>query len=58
MQAISKASHVLRTCARKLGPYLLLEIVLPGGTLFALLLFLYRNSSLRLNLPAAFGSQR
>jgi len=24
-------------------PYLLLEIVLPGGTLFALLLFLYRR---------------
>lgn len=28
---------------RKAGPYLLLELLLPGGTLFALLLFLYRN---------------
>lgn len=25
------------------GPYVLLEILLPGGTLFALLLFLYRR---------------
>lgn len=28
---------------RGLGPYLLMELVLPGGTLFALLLFLYRR---------------
>jgi hypothetical protein len=27
----------------RLGPYLLLEIVLPGGTLFALCLFMYRR---------------
>jgi len=34
---------ILRPMAQKLGPYLLLEILLPGGTLFALLLFLYRR---------------
>jgi hypothetical protein len=28
---------------RKAGPYLLVELLLPGGTLFALLLFVYRN---------------
>jgi hypothetical protein len=28
---------------QKFGPYLLLEIVLPGGTLIALLLFLYQR---------------
>ncbi len=28
---------------QKAGPYLLLEILMPGGTLFALLLFLYRQ---------------
>ena len=28
---------------QKAGPYLLLEILLPGGTLFALLLFLIRR---------------
>ena len=32
--------------SRKLGPYVLLEIFLPGGTLFALLLFAYRNPEL------------
>ena len=39
LQAILQAS-------RKLGPYVLLEIFLPGGTLFALLLFAYRNPEL------------
>jgi len=29
---------------QKAGPYLLLEILLPGGTIFALLLFLVRRS--------------
>ena len=33
---------------RKMGPYVALEILLPGGTLLALLLFLYR----RRNAPA------
>jgi hypothetical protein len=28
---------------KKAGPYLLVELLLPGGTLFALLLFVYRN---------------
>jgi hypothetical protein len=28
---------------RKLGPYVLVELLLPGGTLFALVLFAYRN---------------
>lgn len=40
----------LKLVARQLqqaGPYLLLELLLPGGTLFALLLFLYRNRPLR-----------
>jgi len=30
---------------QKAGPYLLLELLLPGGTLFALLLYVYRNQS-------------
>ena len=29
--------------AQRLGPYVLIELLLPGGTLFALLLFLYRQ---------------
>jgi len=34
---------LLRRYGEKLGPYVLLELVMPGGTLFALLLFLYRR---------------
>lgn len=33
-----------RDLLRKAGPYLLVEILLPGGTLLALLLFLYQRS--------------
>jgi hypothetical protein len=34
---------VFGNLVQKAGPYLLLEILLPGGTLFALLLFLYQR---------------
>ena len=36
---------------QKAGPYLLLELLLPGGTLFALLLYVYRRSR-----PAGTGA--
>ena len=29
-----------------LGPYLLIELLLPGGTLFAVLLYVYRSGAL------------
>ena len=32
----------VRGLAHKFGPYLLVEAVMPGGTLLALLLYLYR----------------
>lgn len=32
---------------RKAGPYVVLEVVLPGGTLFAFLLYMYRTGQLR-----------
>ena len=32
---------------QRAGPYVVLEIVLPGGTLFALILYLYRTGQLR-----------
>jgi len=35
--------ELLRRFGAKLGPYVLLEVLLPGGTLFALLLFLYQR---------------
>ena len=39
----SASDRGLRGWGRKAAPYLLLEILLPGGTLFALLLYLSRR---------------
>jgi len=40
---MQRVIFILAAWARRVGPYLMLEILLPGGTLFALLLFLYQN---------------
>lgn len=44
MHNVANLMRVLRAWMRTLGPYVLLEMLLPGGTLCALLLFLYRRS--------------
>ena len=41
--AILEMGRVLQ----KAGPYVVLEVVLPGGTLFALLLYLHRTGHLK-----------
>jgi hypothetical protein len=46
MRIIVRSLGVLGQLGHKLGPYLMLEILLPGGTLFALLLFLYQRRKL------------
>jgi len=46
MQMVTITLEILRRICEKAGPYLLLEILLPGGTLLALLLFLYRRRKL------------
>jgi len=43
MEATLRCLGLLRRYGEKLGPYVLLELVMPGGTLLALLLFLYRR---------------
>ena len=43
MQFVVRSVGMTWELARRLGPYLMLEILLPGGTLLALLLFLYRR---------------
>ena len=43
MQTIVSALALLRRLGQTLGPYLMVEILLPGGTLLAFLLFLYRR---------------
>jgi hypothetical protein len=43
MQAPIELLEPLRRIGGKLAPYVLLELLLPGGTLFALLLFLHQR---------------
>ena len=43
METAVRSFKIFGTLLQKAGPYLLLEILLPGGTLFALLLFLYKR---------------
>ena len=43
MRMVMSRLGLLRQFGQKLGPYLMLEILLPGGTLLALLLFLYQR---------------
>ena len=52
MQTVLSYLGILRRLGQKAGPYLMLEILLPGGTLFALLLFLYRHSKLDTRIDA------
>ncbi|MFO1414588.1 MAG: hypothetical protein U1F10_11925 [Burkholderiales bacterium] len=43
VRAVGNARRLLRAA----GPYVLIELVLPGGTLVALALWLHRNGHLR-----------
>ncbi len=43
MRVVMSGLVRLRRLGKKLGPYLMLEILLPGGTLFALLFFLHQR---------------
>ena len=46
MPIVMSRLGMLRRLGQEWGPYLMLEILLPGGTVLALLLFLYRRSGL------------
>ncbi len=43
MQSVIDIAAWLSRAGRRAGPYLMLEALLPGGSLFALALFLYRR---------------
>jgi hypothetical protein len=43
MEIVIAIIDIARRLARGMGPYLLVEILLPGGSLLALALFLYRR---------------
>lgn len=51
MQRMREANGLVH----RAGPYVLLEILLPGGTLIALLLFLYRRHHAGVPLGFSFG---
>jgi hypothetical protein len=46
MQTVMRSLGMLRRFAEALGPYLLLELLLPGGTVLAALLFMYQRRRL------------
>jgi hypothetical protein len=56
-EAISSLG-MLRQFVYKLGPYVMLEALVPGGTLLALLLFLYRGRKLNTRGDARTGAWR
>ena len=43
MEHIAKGLERARGLGRRYGPYLLVEALMPGGTLLALALYLYRK---------------
>lgn len=43
MEMLIIGLEMLRRLLPRIGPYVLVEIVLPGGTLLALLLYLYQR---------------
>ena len=45
MEFVITLFEIVRRLARDMGPYLLVEILLPGGSLLALALFLYRRGT-------------
>jgi hypothetical protein len=51
MKFIRSMTAALRQFGGKLGPYLMIELLLPGGTLVAFALFLVRNWSQIRQLP-------
>ena len=46
MERVMESLGLLRRLVQGFGPYLVLEIIMPGGTLLALLLYLYRRRRL------------
>jgi hypothetical protein len=51
MDFITGIAATLRRLGKQFGPYLLLELLMPGGSLMALALFLYRQRATRLSYP-------
>jgi hypothetical protein len=48
MEIVMVVLEVLRRVLQRAGPYLVVEMLLPGGTLLALTLYLYRRRKILL----------
>jgi len=46
MEIVMAGWEILRRWVPRIGPYIVAEVVLPGGTLVALSLYLYRRRQL------------
>jgi hypothetical protein len=53
--SVTRIAKALWRIGKQLGPYLTLELLLPGGTLLALALFLYRRRRVRSNACTTLG---
>jgi hypothetical protein len=47
MEIVMIVVEILRRGFCRCGPYLFVEIVMPGGTLLALLIYLYRRQAVK-----------
>ena len=52
MEIVMVGLEILRRALCRCGPYLFVEIVMPGGTLLALLIYLYRRQAMKNEVPA------
>ena len=51
MEMVMMSLELLRRLLPRIGPYVVVEIVLPGGTLIALLLYLYCRRAEKPTMP-------
>ena len=58
MEIIIVGLELLRRLLSRVGPYLAVEIILPGGTLLALVLYLYRRQAGLKNLTGRMSTLR
>jgi len=52
MEIVMVGLEILRRALCRCGPYLFVEIVMPGGTLLALLIYLCRRQAIKNEVPA------
>ncbi|MBI4292642.1 MAG: hypothetical protein HY661_14295 [Betaproteobacteria bacterium] len=54
MEIVTNSMEIVRRLLFRISPYVVVEIVLPGGTLLALLFYLYRRRTPSIGSDAPF----